>query len=183
MRPVFQKFRSKEKSDCLRACVASIMEFECDDVPNFARWERKVYASLRQTQTATEWEMPVTTAEPSRTRPPQLLAISQREASRTMTSTASATSATETSTRATSSTSPTSSGSSKRSAKASQTAHAPTPLGTPLDPAPPYDLTVEGSVINVSDLLALISDKVFGRSVAELGCAPDDGGVVQCPLP
>ena len=59
----------------------------------------------------------------------------------------------------------------------------PDPAGNPIASCVLYDLIVEGSVINVSDLLALISDKVFGRSVSELGCAPDDSGVVQCPLP
>jgi hypothetical protein len=54
--------------------------------------------------------------------------------------------------------------------------------GSPTGLCSRYDLTAEGDVINVSDLLVMISDKVFGKSVAELGCAPDDSGTVQCPL-
>jgi hypothetical protein len=46
-----------------------------------------------------------------------------------------------------------------------------------------YDLTVEGTVINVSDLLVMIDAQVFGRSTSEQGCAADDSGGVQCPLP
>jgi hypothetical protein len=55
--------------------------------------------------------------------------------------------------------------------------------GDPTGSCAPYDLSVEGQIINVSDLLVVISDQVFGKSMAELGCAPDDSGFVGCPLP
>jgi hypothetical protein len=54
--------------------------------------------------------------------------------------------------------------------------------GSPTGMCSRYDLTGEGPVINVSDLLALIDDG-FGTHVQDHGCAPDDTGVVQCPLP
>ena len=41
MQPVSQKYTSGEKSDCLRACVASILELDRCQVPNFARSSRK----------------------------------------------------------------------------------------------------------------------------------------------
>jgi hypothetical protein len=61
-------------------------------------------------------------------------------------------------------------------------ADCPDGTGNPGGSCARYDLTAEGTVINVNDLLVMISDTVFGRSIAELGCASDDTGTVQCPL-
>ena len=36
MTPVDQRVFEDGKGDCLRACVASILDLSCDDVPNFA---------------------------------------------------------------------------------------------------------------------------------------------------
>jgi lysophospholipase L1-like esterase len=46
-----------------------------------------------------------------------------------------------------------------------------------------YDLNGSGEFINVSDLLVMIGGGLFGHSATEQGCAPDDLGVVRCPLP
>jgi probable HAF family extracellular repeat protein len=46
-----------------------------------------------------------------------------------------------------------------------------------------YDLTGEGPIINVTDLLAAISPDLFGKSIAEQGCGTADDGLVHCPLP
>ncbi|MEE8557550.1 MAG: thrombospondin type 3 repeat-containing protein [Myxococcota bacterium] len=46
-----------------------------------------------------------------------------------------------------------------------------------------YDLNVEGSVVNVLDLLAMISPTLFGVSMEAQGCAAADDGSVHCPLP
>jgi hypothetical protein len=46
-----------------------------------------------------------------------------------------------------------------------------------------YDLTVEGSVINVSDLLIMIDPEYFGRPISSQGCALADDGQLYCPLP
>ena len=46
-----------------------------------------------------------------------------------------------------------------------------------------YDLNVTGPVINVSDLLRMISPDLFGTSTDSQGCAIDDLGFVRCPLP
>jgi hypothetical protein len=36
MIPVYQNNNSKEEGDCMAACIASLLEIELDDVPNFA---------------------------------------------------------------------------------------------------------------------------------------------------
>jgi uncharacterized repeat protein (TIGR01451 family) len=59
----------------------------------------------------------------------------------------------------------------------------PDPGGNPVGPCAVYDLTAEGSVVNVSDLLVMISPEFFGTPTLQHGCAPDDGGIVRCPLP
>ncbi len=55
--------------------------------------------------------------------------------------------------------------------------------GSPTGYCARYDLDLTGPVINVSDLLIMISPEFFGTPTSQHGCAPDDGGVVQCPLP
>lgn len=35
MKPVFQQIVDKDSGDCFRACLASILELDCEDVPNF----------------------------------------------------------------------------------------------------------------------------------------------------
>jgi hypothetical protein len=44
-------------------------------------------------------------------------------------------------------------------------------------------VTGEGAIINVSDLLIMISPEMFGHPVSEHGCAEADDGLVHCPLP
>jgi len=39
MIPVFQSIHDKGKGDCLRACVASLLELEIEQVPHFIRYE------------------------------------------------------------------------------------------------------------------------------------------------
>ncbi len=46
-----------------------------------------------------------------------------------------------------------------------------------------YDLNGIGPIINISDLQIMISREFFGTANSQHGCAPDHGGVVQCPLP
>jgi lysophospholipase L1-like esterase len=45
-----------------------------------------------------------------------------------------------------------------------------------------YDLDLTGGFINLDDVLAVIRDRLLGKSVADQGCAEDDDGVVRCPL-
>ena len=45
-----------------------------------------------------------------------------------------------------------------------------------------YDLDLQGSVINVADLLILIAPGLFGTATSEHGCSPDDTGVIRCPI-
>ena len=59
----------------------------------------------------------------------------------------------------------------------------PDEAGNPTGSCAPYDLTVEGSVINVSDLLVMIGPSLFGTSVESHGCAQAADGAVHCPLP
>ena len=59
----------------------------------------------------------------------------------------------------------------------------PDPSGALVGSCARYDLDTEGVVINVNDLLVMISDAIFGNSTAQMGCATDDQGVVRCPLP
>ena len=54
--------------------------------------------------------------------------------------------------------------------------------GSTGSPCARYDLNVTGPVINVSDLLIMISPALFGTSTAAHGCAPGDDGIVHCPL-
>jgi glucose/arabinose dehydrogenase len=58
----------------------------------------------------------------------------------------------------------------------------PDPAGDPIGPCAPYDLNAADSVINVSDLLIVISNAVFGKPSSVQGCAEDDTGAVRCPL-
>jgi len=39
MKPVFQTICDREKGDCLRACVASLLELEIEQVPHFIRYK------------------------------------------------------------------------------------------------------------------------------------------------
>jgi hypothetical protein len=58
----------------------------------------------------------------------------------------------------------------------------PDDAGSPTGSCTRYDLTLEGSVINVQDLLAAVSPELFGTSSTSHGCAPDDTATVRCPL-
>ena len=58
----------------------------------------------------------------------------------------------------------------------------PDPLGNLTGSCARYDLTAEGPVINVSDLLVAISPEIFGVSVEAQGCALADDSLVHCPL-
>jgi hypothetical protein len=55
--------------------------------------------------------------------------------------------------------------------------------GNPTGSCARYDLNVQDTVINVSDLLQVISPELFGKPVADQGCAAADDGLVHCPLP
>ena len=46
MRPVYQQIISSNNGDCLRACVASILELEIEHVPNFMEVPAEWYDSL-----------------------------------------------------------------------------------------------------------------------------------------
>jgi hypothetical protein len=59
----------------------------------------------------------------------------------------------------------------------------PNSAGVPTGSCARYDLTGEGPVINVSDLLVMISSEIFGLPISSHGCASADGGGVACPLP
>jgi hypothetical protein len=59
----------------------------------------------------------------------------------------------------------------------------PDEAGEPTGSCGRYDLTGEGTVINVSDLLEMIDSSLFGTSTSDQGCAEADDGVVHCPLP
>jgi hypothetical protein len=59
----------------------------------------------------------------------------------------------------------------------------PDPGGAPSGPCAHYDLTGEGAIINVSDLLAVIDESIYGTATSDHGCAPADDGLVHCPLP
>jgi cysteine-rich repeat protein len=59
----------------------------------------------------------------------------------------------------------------------------PDPAGNPGGACAPYDLTESGSVINVSDLLAMLAPGLFGTPSSAHGCTPADDGLVHCPLP
>jgi glyoxylase-like metal-dependent hydrolase (beta-lactamase superfamily II) len=54
--------------------------------------------------------------------------------------------------------------------------------GSPTSGCARYDVTEEGAVVNVTDLLVVISPELFGIPTDLHGCAPDDGAIVQCPL-
>jgi hypothetical protein len=58
----------------------------------------------------------------------------------------------------------------------------PDPTGAPTGSCAVYDVTAEGPVINVNDLLVVIGP-LFGQSISDHGCAPADDGSVHCPLP
>ncbi len=55
--------------------------------------------------------------------------------------------------------------------------------GNPTGSCARYDLNVQDSVINVSDLLQVISPELFGKPVSDQGCTSADDGLVHCPLP
>jgi hypothetical protein len=59
----------------------------------------------------------------------------------------------------------------------------PDESGDPTGACARYDLTGEGAVINVSDLLELVDPAVFGTPNSAHGCAEADDGLVHCPLP
>jgi hypothetical protein len=52
--------------------------------------------------------------------------------------------------------------------------------GSPTGECARYDVTEEGTVVNVQDLLAVIGPDLFGT--ATQGCSVDDFGLVRCPL-
>jgi hypothetical protein len=54
--------------------------------------------------------------------------------------------------------------------------------GDPLGACARYDLTLDGHVINASDLLVMIGDPLSGRPSSCRGCGPADDGLVHCPL-
>jgi hypothetical protein len=56
----------------------------------------------------------------------------------------------------------------------------PDAAGNPVGSCAVYDVTAEGPVINVSDLLVVIGP-LFGQPISNHNCAPDDDAVVQCP--
>jgi hypothetical protein len=58
----------------------------------------------------------------------------------------------------------------------------PDASGNPIASCTIYDVTVEGPVINVNDLLVVIGP-LFGQPISNHNCAADDTGTVQCPLP
>jgi hypothetical protein len=58
----------------------------------------------------------------------------------------------------------------------------PDPDNNPAGACVRYDLTVEGDVVNVNDLLVVISPALFGQSSSSQGCAADDDATVRCPL-
>jgi cysteine-rich repeat protein len=58
----------------------------------------------------------------------------------------------------------------------------PDPDNNPTGSCARYDLNVKDSVINVTDLLVVISPELFGKYSSSQGCAADDDGTVQCPL-
>jgi hypothetical protein len=62
-------------------------------------------------------------------------------------------------------------------------ANCPDPSGHSVGPCNRFDLTGEGSVINVSDLLVMIDGGLFGTQASDRCCAPADDGLVRCPLP
>ncbi|MEE8557052.1 MAG: hypothetical protein V3T14_04110 [Myxococcota bacterium] len=53
----------------------------------------------------------------------------------------------------------------------------------PAADCPTYDVDLTGTVINVGDLLVVISLDFLGTPTSAHGCAQDDDGVLQCPLP
>jgi hypothetical protein len=59
----------------------------------------------------------------------------------------------------------------------------PDVIGAPAGACERYDLTGEGAVINVSDLLMLLDPTMFGTPSSDHGCAPADDGSIHCPLP
>jgi hypothetical protein len=59
----------------------------------------------------------------------------------------------------------------------------PDEAGNPTGSCARYDLTVEGEVVNVNDLLVIMSPERFGSTTLDQGCTPADDGVVHCPLP
>jgi hypothetical protein len=58
----------------------------------------------------------------------------------------------------------------------------PDAAGNPVGSCAVYDVTAEGPVINVEDLLVVIGP-LFGQPTSAHGCAPADDGSVHCPLP
>jgi cysteine-rich repeat protein len=58
----------------------------------------------------------------------------------------------------------------------------PDETGAPTGSCARYDLNVGDVVINVSDLLFVIEDRLFGQPASPQACAADDGGQVRCPL-
>jgi hypothetical protein len=54
--------------------------------------------------------------------------------------------------------------------------------GFPTGPCARYDLTVEGSVIDVDDLMLAIGEGLFGKPIFDQTCEVDDDGTLQCPL-
>jgi subtilisin family serine protease len=58
----------------------------------------------------------------------------------------------------------------------------PDEFGTLTGSCARYDLNVSGTIVNVSDLLIMISPDLFGKPASVQGCAADDGGIVGCPL-
>ncbi|MEE8558389.1 MAG: thrombospondin type 3 repeat-containing protein, partial [Myxococcota bacterium] len=59
----------------------------------------------------------------------------------------------------------------------------PGPGPESVGPCARYDLNVTGTVVNVSDLLQMLGEDLFGKANSPQGCAPADGGAVHCPLP